>query len=87
MVDLHHLFNVDVFEHDGESFRHFLLEKMRYSSRSLAFRRCRRRNHIKAPSVVKAKLTQASVVKAKVTVSDQTGSSILLVERSFFEPL
>ena len=58
---------------------------MRCSSRSLAFRRYRRRNYIKSPSVVEAKL--ASVVKAKVTVSDQTGSLILLVERLFFEPL
>ena len=55
MIDLNHLFNV--FEDDGERFRDFFLEKMQCSSRSLAFWRCRRRNHIEARSVVKAKIT------------------------------
>ena len=65
--------------HDGERFRYFLLEKMQGSSRSLAFRRCRRRNHIKIPSIEGAKLTSKWCRESKK-------SNSIWSDRFFFNP-
>ena len=48
--------------------------------------RCRRRSHFKVPSVVRANLTgECRERKSKSnTVSDQTGSPILLVDRLYY---
>ena len=61
---------------------------MQWSSRSLASRRCRRRNNVKLPSVVRAKLTsKCHESKSNSVWSDRFFSNSSGGGRLFFEPL